>query len=111
MFNREILETLKESFEAKRIQEEKNASLRAEEAEKKNPELKKIVLTAIANIDSAISIHDFRAVEGSTHTNLIFDIVLPFESKLGEAEVKSLVSEEVSRLRSDCFCVITVDRG
>ena len=34
------------------------------------------------NLDRRLSIHDFRIVEGPTHTNLIFDIAVPFECKL-----------------------------
>ena len=33
----------------------------------------------LATIDSRITIHDFRMVAGTEHTNLIFDMVLPYE--------------------------------
>lgn len=74
-------------------------------------ELKKLVNDVIAKIDTTITVHDFRAVVGNTHTNLIFDVVLPFESKYTENDIKALISAEVSNVRHDCFCVITVDRG
>lgn len=74
-------------------------------------ELKKIAETACKEIDEAITVHDFRAVIGTTHTNLIFDIVLPYESKLSPAAVMALVEEKVSLAKKNTFCVITVDRG
>ena len=74
-------------------------------------ELKKIATDAARSVNESITIHDFRAVIGNTHTNLIFDIVLPFESKLSEAEVIKAVSDNVSALRENTFCVIKVDRG
>lgn len=74
-------------------------------------ELKAIALNAAKAIDERITIHDFRAVIGTTHTNLIFDIVLPYESKLTSREVCDKVSQNVNNVRNDLFCVITVDRG
>ncbi len=55
--------------------------------------------------------HDFRVVVGATHTNLIFDILLPFEYKESPEDVILKVSEAVLKRKDNCFCVITVDRG
>jgi cation diffusion facilitator family transporter len=74
-------------------------------------ELKCLAIEAARSVDNDITIHDFRAVIGNTHTNLIFDIVLPFESKLTEKEAIAAVSNAVSELRKDVNCVIKVDRG
>jgi len=63
------------------------------------------------SISERITIHDFRVVIGSTHTNMIFDIILPFESKLSPSEATQKISEAVTRERENCYCVITVDRG
>ncbi len=57
-----------------------------------------------------VKTHDFRVVIGQTHTNLIFDIALPFESKISPDEAEGLIKEAVLRSRGDCYCVITVDR-
>ena len=62
-------------------------------------------------IDESISIHDFRVVIGNTHTNLIFDVVLPFESKYSPEKIIDLISEKVREKKENCYCVITVDRG
>ena len=40
-------------------------------------------------------IHDFRTVIGASHTNLIFDIVVPFDIHLTEDEIKRKISEAV----------------
>ena len=74
-------------------------------------ELRAIALQGIKNVDENISIHDFRVVTGVTHTNLIFDIVLPFESKLTPHEAKRNIETAINNIRKDLFCVITVDRG
>ena len=72
---------------------------------------KKIVNDALVNIDLCYPIHDFRAVAGNTHTNLIFDMVLPFEVKISEKEIIEKISSEVKKNDETLFCVITIDRG
>ncbi len=60
--------------------------------------------------DCAISIHDFRAVKGATHTNLIFDVAVPFECKLSDSELCSLIGGKIKILSKDYNTVITCDR-
>ena len=74
-------------------------------------ELRNFVSEIVHSLDEAMSIHDFRVVIGKTHTNLIFDVVLPFESKLKEQEAAELISAAVLSSRANHYCVITVDRG
>ena len=73
-------------------------------------ELREFVISTIADIKLECSIHDFRVVIGETHTNLIFDVALPFESKLSEREVEEKIAGEISARRDNHFCVITIDR-
>lgn len=73
--------------------------------------LRGIAIEGVKQVDERISIHDFRVVTGTTHTNLIFDIVLPFESKLTPTEATAAIESAVKTIRDDLFCVITVDRG
>ena len=68
------------------------------------------VAQAVADLGEGMNIHDFRFVRGNTHTNLIFDVAVPFECKLSEEEVRRAVSSAVSRLDPSYFAVITVDR-
>lgn len=73
---------------------------------------KKTVSGIVANIDSALSIHDFRMVPGNTHTNLIFDVVLPFGFKLGQKELLEQIQNAVwKNLGNEFFCVINFDRS
>ncbi len=74
-------------------------------------ELRDFVTITVQAIDPSLSIHDFRTVIGKTHTNLIFDIVLPFESQYGVEEITALVSQRILEARPNHYCVITVDRG
>lgn len=58
-----------------------------------------------------ITFHDFRIVKGPTHTNLIFDIVLPFDFDMSDDEVTSTIQLEVRKTNPSYFCVIEVDKA
>ncbi len=75
----------------------------------KTNELKAEVKNAIGQISEHIGMHDFRVVWGLTHSNLIFDIVVPFEFKIKDAELIGLISERVQKINASYRAVITVD--
>ena len=63
------------------------------------------------NLDRRLSIHDFRMVEGPSHTNLIFDIAAPFECKLTNVEITNLLKERIRNMDDGNYCaVIQIDR-
>ena len=74
-------------------------------------ELKNFLCETMKEAGLDLPIHDFRTVIGNTHTNMIFDVVLPFDHPLSENDVKEKISSAVHNKRSYCYCVITVDRG
>ncbi len=78
-----------------------------------DPEVTKwqeITKKLLAEIDPRIGLHDFRMVPGFTHTNLIFDIAVPFEIKTTPAKLKELIGDKVAAIDDTYFTVITVDR-
>ena len=64
----------------------------------------------VKGIEPALTIHDFRMVPGDSHTNLIFDVVLPYEIDLTPEQLKAEVGSLVQEKHPDHFCVIQVDR-
>ena len=58
-----------------------------------------------------VSIHDFRMVQGPTHTNLIFDAVVPYGFQLSNEEVKSGIEGIVSESWDNYFAVIQVEQS
>lgn len=74
--------------------------------------LKNSVVKIIKEIDSVITMHDFRVVMGTTHTNLIFDIVVPYEYKISDegliVQIQKMVKKE---LGDNYFVVIEVDKA
>ena len=76
----------------------------------KTNDMRQKVACLAAAIDPDITIHDFRMVTGPSHTNLIFDMVLPMDSRLTPQEARDSMEKAVSVLEGPCFAVITVDR-
>lgn len=58
-------------------------------------ELKSVCRNIVKDIDPCFDIHDFRMNEGKTHANLIFDVLMTYESKLTPKEVEDKVAEKV----------------
>lgn len=72
--------------------------------------MRKTVTDVVHDIDPSMQIHDFRFVAGKTHTNLIFDINVPFEIKLSDDELRRVVADRISRIDPSYFTVVTIDR-
>ncbi len=72
--------------------------------------LKSEITAIVKFIDEKIGIHDFRVVIGKTHTNLIFDLEVPFEITTPADKLTEQIERQMQEKRPDCFCVITVDR-
>lgn len=75
----------------------------------KTNELKEHVYNIIKEISPQISMHDFRVVWGTTHSNLIFDICDPFEFGMSDAELTNLIAEKIHDIDPTYHAVITVD--
>ncbi|HBW05767.1 MAG TPA: cation-efflux pump [Clostridiales bacterium] len=73
-------------------------------------ELKLRAQNALANLDEGLSLHDFRIVSGQTHTNMLFDVVIPYDSKLSLGDVKNAMKREFANDHVKYFFVIDVDR-
>ena len=71
--------------------------------------LKAKVEELIKGISPKISMHDFRVVWGTTHSNLIFDVCVSFGFSISDSELTSLISEKISQLDSTYFVVLTID--
>ena len=78
--------------------------------DKLTTETREKVARLVRGIDETISIHDFRMVTGPTHTNVIFDAVVPFRFRLSDREVEQEIKTAVKRLDSSYFAVVQIDR-
>ena len=77
-----------------------------------NPEvnaLKEKVLVAVADVSKDFSVHDFRVVFGERHTNVLFDVAIPYETKLTKQEINELIKKAVQDIDEKYCAVITVE--
>ena len=73
--------------------------------------MRKWLSELVKSIDTVLTIHDLRIVPGKTHTNLIFDCVVPPEFGMTGNEVKDEIAKRVRSEYPDHFCVITIDES
>ena len=69
------------------------------------------VAALVKTIDPRITIHDFRMVPGQTHTNLIFDAVIPFDERLTRQQVAERIRQMVSEMEGDYRAVVKVENS
>lgn len=74
-------------------------------------QLKAVVQKLIEGISPKISIHDFRVVWGVSHSNLIFDVVVPFGLEWSDDEIANLISNRIHEIDSKYNAVITIDHS
>lgn len=75
-------------------------------------ELKEIVTNIVTGINPNYSIHDFRIVRGNTHTNIVFDCLLPPEETISHSKISDMIQNEVNKIDGGPFyCVIQVEHS
>lgn len=73
-------------------------------------EIRRKVAEVLLTIDENVTIHDFRMVDGKDRTNLIFDVVIPFDVKDDKEEIKKKVQSLVKTIDERFVAVVCVDR-
>ncbi|MCR5302512.1 MAG: cation diffusion facilitator family transporter [Lachnospiraceae bacterium] len=72
--------------------------------------MKRLCMLIAKSVDERFTIHDFRMVKGPSHTNLIFDVVAPFDCRLTEEEIRNTICAKIESLPGNHYAVIDVDR-
>lgn len=68
--------------------------------------------SSVKEVNKDFTIHDFRLVKGITHTNLIFDVVVPYECKTPENEIIDSIDKKIKENLGEEYCtVLTIDKG
>ena len=75
-------------------------------------EMKAAVTSIIKGIDEQINMHDFRVVTGLTHTNIIFDVLIPYKFHIQDDELVARITSQVrDRLGNNYYVIIKVDHS
>ena len=72
-------------------------------------ELKEKIRSIITSIDENLQFHDFRIVKGPTHTNLLFDVLVPYKFPIKDSELIVMIDRKVKELNPAYFIVVKVD--
>ncbi len=72
--------------------------------------LKSMAQQTISRIDGRLTLHDFRVVSGPTHTNLIFDVVTPYDFDYSDAGLCELIDRRLKEQDPGYCAVIDVDK-
>lgn len=68
------------------------------------------ILRVLRRTDPHLSIHDFRMIESPSYDKLLFDILVPFDSKVSQEEIQKQIDEEMSCKKKPVKTVINYDR-
>ncbi len=73
--------------------------------------MRKNIENIVNNLDSSLTIHDFRMVTGDTHTNLIFDVVTPQEYIMSDDDVRKMVQDKITEKYPNYYAVIKIEKA
>lgn len=79
--------------------------------DEKVQKLMTVAQAAVSAVNPAYTIHDFRIVSGSSHTNMIFDVVLPSNDTSDHDEVRRLIEAKIKEADSSFYTVITIEHS
>ena len=58
-------------------------------------EVTEYVRNIVCQVGEELNFHDFRMVSGNSHTNLIFDVVVPFKYRMSDEAIKKAIQEAI----------------
>lgn len=74
-------------------------------------ELKEKCQAILKDVEESLTLHDFRVVFGETHTNILFDVVVPHAFGMSDKEVIKLLQEKIwETIGRQYFIVVTIDK-
>ena len=74
-------------------------------------QLKDMTTKIVKEISDEMSIHDFRVVDGPSHTNLIFDLIAPHKFHMSNRDIIHTIEEKLSKIDERYFVVITIEHS
>ncbi len=80
-------------------------------ADETTAELRRVAETVVAEADERLTLHDFRVVHGETHTNLIFDLVVPFDMRGRQDAIARDIAARIHAVDSHLYAVITPEQS
>ena len=79
--------------------------------DKQTNRLRQTIADLLKNTYPEVRFHDFRLVKGPTHTNIIFDIVVPFAYRESDEAITDFLEQEIHNIDASYSAVIQVDKA
>ncbi len=80
-------------------------------ADETTAELKEMAQKIVTDVDPRLTLHDFRVVHGETHTNLIFDLVVPFDMRTQQDAIAKEIAARIHENDPHYYAVITPEQS
>ena len=74
-------------------------------------EMREKIMEIVHGMHDDMTIHDLRIVPGNTHTNLVFDCVVPYDCRIEPREIRERIFKEVQAEYPNYYCVITLENS
>ncbi|MBR4038544.1 MAG: cation transporter [Clostridia bacterium] len=69
------------------------------------------VMEIVQGMHDRMTIHDLRIVPGNTHTNVVFDCVVPYDCRVTPKEIRERINSEIQAEYPNYYCVITLENS
>lgn len=73
-------------------------------------EIRILVAGIVKSVSPDLKYHDLRIVTGPTHTNIIFDLLVPYDSKFNTSAIIKNISDRLKEADASYCAVIKIDR-
>lgn len=72
--------------------------------------LKELMTAVVQEMSPTLKLHDFRLVKGPTHTNIIFDILVPYHFKMDDNQIREFIGKRAQAIDPRYYAVVNVDK-
>lgn len=73
-------------------------------------QLKEMMTAIVKEMSPGLKLHDFRLVKGPTHTNIIFDVLVPYHFKMDDNQIREFIGKRAKALDPCYYTVVNVDK-
>lgn len=73
--------------------------------------LKEMMTAIVKEMSPSLCLHDFRIVKGPTHTNIIFDVLVPYHFKMDDCQIRTFIEKRAKAIDPAYFTVINIDKS
>lgn len=72
--------------------------------------LKAMMTAVVQEMSPSLCLHDFRLVKGPTHTNIIFDVLVPYHFKMSDDQIRAFIESRARAIDPAYYTIVNVDK-